>query len=312
MKYYNLLPLLHKDYIYIQVNKGMYGLPQAGILAYTQLKNNLSPYGFHPVEHTPGLWTHRTKHLFFTLVVDDFGVKYHNTTDVKYLLDTLQLFYNITVDWTGQHYCGLTLDWNYTNRILQTSMPDYVTNELHKFQYPHPDKTQSSPSSWTTPTYVQKIQFAPALDDTPHLTEPQAKRMQQIIGTFLYYARAVDPTMLVALGDLASQQSTPTQATLTALNRCLDYASSNPKATIQYRASSMQLQVHSDASYLSAPRERSRAGGAFFLGASTTEYNGLIHCEAAIIKMLWLLQQRLNYLPFFTMPKLVSPCREHY
>ena len=41
----------------------------------------------------------------------------------------------------------------------------------------------------------------------------------------------------------------------------------HPDATIRFRASDMILNVHSDASYLSAPKARSRAGGYYFLGS---------------------------------------------
>ena len=54
----------------------MYGLPQAGHIANDQLVTFLAPHGYHPVPITPGLWKHDTRDLFFTLVVDDFGIKY--------------------------------------------------------------------------------------------------------------------------------------------------------------------------------------------------------------------------------------------
>ena len=90
--------------------------------------------------------------------------------------------------------------------------------------------------------------------------------------------------MLVALGDISSQQASPTQETLKSLKHFLDYAASFPNAIIRYKASHMHLQVHSDASYLSAPQERSREGGAMFLSASPAEHNGLIHCESTILR----------------------------
>ena len=89
--------------------------------------------------------------------------------------------------------------------------------------------------------------------------------MQQIVGTLLYYAIAVDTTMLVALGILSSEQSKATKKTYDTILWLLNYANSNPNATIWYTASDMILYVHSNALYLSAPRARSRAGGHYFL-----------------------------------------------
>jgi hypothetical protein len=48
----------------------------------------------------------------------------------------------------------------------------------------------------------------------------------------------------------------------------LDYAASQDEAIVTYRASDMKLAIHSDASYLSEPKARSRAGGHMFMAGS--------------------------------------------
>jgi hypothetical protein len=62
--------------MYIEVQKGMYGLPQAGILANQLLARRLAIQGYHQTKSTPGLWRHATRPIQFTLVVDNFGVQY--------------------------------------------------------------------------------------------------------------------------------------------------------------------------------------------------------------------------------------------
>jgi hypothetical protein len=79
--------------------------------------------------------------------------------------------------------------------------------------------------------------------------------------------RAVDPTILMALSAIGAQQSASTEETLAHVNQFLDYMWMHPDAKIGYRASDMILNVHSDASYLSAPKAQSHAGGYFFLGS---------------------------------------------
>ena len=71
----------------------------------------------------------------------------------------------------------------------------------------------------------------------------------------------------MALSAIAAQQSAPTEETLAHVNQFLDYMWTHPDAKIRYRASDMILNVHTDASYLSAPKARSRAGSYFFLGS---------------------------------------------
>ena len=59
---YKLDTKVDKDeFILIKIKKGMYGLKQAAILAYTQLVKNLKPFGYFPCPYTTGLWIHKTR-----------------------------------------------------------------------------------------------------------------------------------------------------------------------------------------------------------------------------------------------------------
>ena len=87
----------------------MYGLLQAGKIAYDQLVTHLAPYGYDPVQHTPGLWKHKEKDILFILWVDDFGVKYINNKDAKHLQEALGKLYHFQSDWTGKMYVKIKL-----------------------------------------------------------------------------------------------------------------------------------------------------------------------------------------------------------
>ncbi len=128
-------------------------------------------------------------------------------------------------------------------------------------------------------------------DTSPLLDVSGKKRIQQTVSSFLYYARTVNPTILMALLAIAAQHSAPTDETLTRVNQFLDYTWMHPDAKIRYRASDMILNIHSDASYLSAPKARSCAGGYFFLGSipQDTEpifINGTIHITCTILNLV--------------------------
>jgi len=144
-------------------------------------------------------------------------------------------------------------------------MPGYIEAALQRFQHPMPPAPEHSPHGWQRPVYGMAQQMAPAPDATTPLPATGITRLQQIIGTLLYYARAVDPTLLVALGSLAAAQANGTEATAIAAVQLLNYCATHPDACIRYKASGMTLYIHSDASYLSEPQARSRAGGHFFL-----------------------------------------------
>jgi hypothetical protein len=73
---YNLEALAVDGWLYIEIRKGMYGLKQASLLANQLLQTRLAPFGCYPAHHTPGIWLHKTRPISFSLVVDDFTVKY--------------------------------------------------------------------------------------------------------------------------------------------------------------------------------------------------------------------------------------------
>jgi hypothetical protein len=73
---YDLIELSQDGKVYIEIQKGMYRFPQAGILANKLLQRNLANDVYRPTQHIHGLWTHGTRPISFSLVVDDLGVKY--------------------------------------------------------------------------------------------------------------------------------------------------------------------------------------------------------------------------------------------
>ncbi|KAL7481341.1 hypothetical protein ACHAW6_007023, partial [Cyclotella cf. meneghiniana] len=64
-----------EGFVNVEVRKGMYGLPQAGLLAQELLKKLLNEKGYKQSQYTPGFWMHEMQAIQFTLMVDDFGKK---------------------------------------------------------------------------------------------------------------------------------------------------------------------------------------------------------------------------------------------
>jgi hypothetical protein len=285
---YNLLPLVHNGYVYIEIRKGMYGLPQAGILANHLLRDRLAVYGYYPCQHTPGLWKHKWRPILFTLVVDDFGIQYTGMEHAMHLVKALQEHYTISLDWTGALYCGITMKWDYVARTVDLSMPGYVRATLHKFQHPTPERQTDAPHKYNPPTFGPTSQAPFPIDESEKLPQDELTRIQQVVGTLLFYARAVDSTMRVALGAISSAQTKGTAATAEAVTYLLNYCASHPEATVRFAASAMILNVHSDASYLTEAEARSRAGGHYFMSdtAATApkQHNGAVHTICGILK----------------------------
>ena len=75
IKKYNPDSLVHKDHIVVEIRKGMYGFPQAGILAEKRLVKPLAASGYHQTNHNPDLFTHEWPPITFCLIVNNFGIK---------------------------------------------------------------------------------------------------------------------------------------------------------------------------------------------------------------------------------------------
>jgi hypothetical protein len=202
---YRLLDLVHNRFVLVEISHSMYGLPQAGILAYNQLVAHLVKHGYEPCTHTPGLWTHNTCDITLCLVVDDFGIKYTNHCDAKHLLTALRALYVVTTDWTGSLYLVMTINWDYHDKTVDISMPGYVNKALDRFQHKTFGQSQHPPHDWTKPQYGSHPQLTRPHDDTNLLPPSSLTHIQEVVDTLLFYGRAIDSTMLVAQGTITSQ-----------------------------------------------------------------------------------------------------------
>ena len=155
------------------------------------------------------------------------------------------------------------------------SSPNYVTKALHKFQHPTPKRAQYAPHQWTRPNYGATKQLATLLDNSLPTTEEKKRRIQKIIGTFLYYAHAVYCTILLDIKTLEEQQSNPTKNIEAEITQFLEYSATNPSLIIQYKSGYIIFHINSDAAYLSEPHARSCTGGKFYLISLTTDPKNL-------------------------------------
>ena len=172
-------------------------------------------------------------------------------------------------------------------------MPNYVKKALERFQYNEKTHPQYSPHEYKyyKPTQKGTQQQALQQDTSTLLDQKETKIIQGIAGTFLYYARALDHTMLPALNEIASMQAHPTTATKKKCQQLLDYANTYPNVFIRYHANDMVLHVDSDAAYLVAPKARSRIAGFYHLSnhpshCQTPQRNGAIMVECKTLRQV--------------------------
>ena len=219
------------------------------------LADCLQNHGFTQSETTLGLWSHKSCPIQFSLVVDNFGVKYFGKENAKHLLKTIQKCYKCSCDWEGLRYCRLTIKWDYVSQKVHLSMPTYVNKALQCFQHPPPMKPQNQLHPSIKKTYGAKVQYANPPGEAPALKNKAGKTfIQEVMGVFLFLARTVDGTMLTPLSTLTSKQANSTELTMGKCLQFLDYATTQDNAILTHKASDMILAIHdSKASYLSEP-----------------------------------------------------------
>ena len=315
IKHYKLKEIVEPDgYVYARIERGMYGLPQAGIIAQELLEERLGEDGYYQSQLTPGLWKHRSRPTIFTLVVDDFAIKYLNNDDAHHLINALKKNYTCSEDWSAERYCGITFKWDYDSneRKVHCEMPDAVQKALLRFKHIAPSKPQYQPYPHIKPNYGAKAQYEAQPDNSPKLDKIGTKFIQEVTGVFLFMARAINGRLLPALSALASQQASPTEETMRNCKIFLDHMATEPAMILTYRASDMVLAVHSDASYLSEPGSRSRIGGHFFMAGheEIPRNNGAILNISAIYKNVLASAAEAEIAGIFTNVKAAIPIRQ--
>lgn len=119
----------------------------------------LAQHGYHQTKHTSGLFAHESRGISFTLVVDDFGIKYIDQADVDHLMNALCTKYKMSIDMDAKQYVGIDLQWDYANRELTCSMDQYVKDALSELEHSMPKQHHYGPSKAEKPDYGAKVQY---------------------------------------------------------------------------------------------------------------------------------------------------------
>ena len=115
--------------------------------------------GYYPTQFTTGLWRHVWRPITFTLVVDDFGIKFECDMHANHLVKTLRKHYDVTPDRKGELFVGIKLKWYHEKRTLETQIPTFVPKKLQKYQHPKSTKPQHAPAKAAPIQYGAKIQI---------------------------------------------------------------------------------------------------------------------------------------------------------
>ena len=142
-------------------------------------------------------------------------------------------------------------------------MPGYIQKVIQKYKHPKHPKPQHALHPIPQRKFGKAVKEPESVDESLEATKEEVLIIQQVVGIILYYAQAADLTALMSLSIIMSEQAEATKTTLTNTKQLVDYLVTHPNATMRFCASNMIMNIHSDASYLSAKGARSLASGNF-------------------------------------------------
>ena len=298
---------------YVEVIGCLYGMKQAGYIANKDIVEHLSNNGYTQHHNTPCLFKHVTDDIEFTLITDDFGVRYGNKAAADKLLEVMSRKYAMTHDWTGTKYAGFDIlnDYVAANKRCELSMKGYMAAVLKRFRI-------SITHNVLSPEFFQPIQYGSkdsqltkVADTTSPLPPSGVNIIQQIVGCMLYYARGVDATMRPGVDHISMEQTNGTQRTMQKAIRLLEYGATFPNATIVYYPSDMTLKCNVDGSYNSEPEARSRAAAFTYCGRSDDPsfINGPVECISTLIPTVVSSAAETEYASLFIRGKSLLPLR---
>ena len=118
--HYNINDIVDdKGFVYAKINKTWYGLKQNGKIAHNVSMKHLNKHGYYQAKNTHGLFVHEICDISFTLVVNDFGIKFTNKQDVDHLISIMRGKDKFKVDFDAKQCIGIHLNWNYVDRTVR-------------------------------------------------------------------------------------------------------------------------------------------------------------------------------------------------
>jgi hypothetical protein len=167
-------------------------------------------------------------------------------------------------------------------------MPGYVKKKLQEYNHIILKQTQMCPYSPSPKQLGSEVQEPLPEDKSPWPDKTGIHCMQQIVGSILYYARAVNMTVLMALSTITSKQTHATEQTMKKCTQLFDYFALNSNAKVQFYATDMVMNIHSDALYLSEAKACNCTCRHFFVGwfsknGEPIQLNQVFHINFSIL-----------------------------
>ena len=267
---YNISPD-NDDYIYFRLDKCLYGHAVAGRLSNQELVKLLKVAGYYESDLVPCLFKHESRQISFSLIVDDLGVKHTNTEDIQHLIDAISPRWKVKHNPTGDKYIGMNLKWNYdpANPSLEISNAETAPKSFARFDKDNSIKRRKTPSKYTPPVYGKETTDVETEAAPPEHLPEMKNFVQSVNGTYLFYGRIIDYSILEQTNTIGQSQGNPTADTVDQVNHLIGYMKEYPDTKLVVKGNDMQFRVMYDASFMTAHARKSKGGAVYYLSNIT-------------------------------------------
>ena len=133
----------------------------------------------------------------------------------------------------------MTLNWNYTERWMEKSIPSYIDKVRTRFYGANvAPKRVGAPHVWTAPQYgSSQSQLTTPIDSSPLLSTPDKTHLQEIVGSLLYFDRCINSTILATLGSIRTNIADGTERVAAMAAYLLNFCANNRNPKVRYYTS---------------------------------------------------------------------------
>jgi len=253
----------------VQLDKCIYGLPQASAYFREHSDKALKSIGFKPTISDPCVYT-MTRNDEFIIVcthVDDFGAAGSSHAILQYVKSELSKVYPLTSVPGMSYFVGLHVTRNKENKTIFISQPKYLEDVLAKYNVTVPDKPITTPMNVDLNS-KQYNNNNKTVETT--LSAALIKLYMQKIGSVLYLAMHTRPDILYAVVSLSRHCKAPTAVHMCAVDRVLDYLACTPTLGLTLHGSEgVVLYATTDAAYACHQDLKSHTGCTLHIGRTS-------------------------------------------
>ena len=291
----------HPDFV-CKLQKGLYGLKQAGRQWYKTIDSFLIYIGFQSPAVDNCVYVKPARHhIILILYVDDIIIITYTQDEANWIKSKLSRKFQMKDLGQIHHFLGVLVNYDRSEGILTLSQAHYARKLIEKFG-------MSDCNSSQTPMETSQ-RLLPSSD---YVNEDLRSRYRQLVGGLVYLMIATRPDISFAVSECSRFLHNPHLDHWNAAKRILRYLNGTPKFGLHYQSSTLPLHGYADADWAGDKEEfKSTSGYAVLLSSaaiswksqlqkhiaqssSEAEYIAYYHCFKDLIWLKHLLDIVLN------------------